>query len=136
MARETATQRKLRQAVDQHNAENATWAEFTRAYPLRFSALLFSYMSESHAGFTVVKLDEETYVFSRTGHCHESTLKVTPPVNYNWEYLNDMDEAEAALSEYAREMAEEARKRRVKEVALAKLNNEELEMLGLTRFSR
>lgn len=108
----------------------AEWATFVDAYPTRFAALLFNYMNTP--GFTVKKFDAETYEFNRPDHLwREYQLKVTPEVNWSSATVDAMDTLEHSLADYAREQAEAQRRYQVKQDALAKLNKEERELLGL-----
>ncbi len=129
MARESAAERRAREANERAEREARVWVEFTAAYPKRFAALLFSYMELNYAEFRVTKLDEETYEFERKYTAAQ--LKVTPPANYNWEVLNDMERAEEELRDYAEERAEEARRAQVRANALMKLTAEERELLNV-----
>jgi hypothetical protein len=127
MARETKAERAEREAVDRDNE----WNLFRDSYPTRFSALMFSYFDNAHAGFQVKRLDAETYSFSCSNHFDSFDLKVTPPANFNYETMFAMEQAESALEDYAKEVAEANRRYQVKTAALAKLSKEEKELLGL-----
>ena len=123
-----------RMLADAKRAEDnrLAWAEFTATYPVRFVNLMFRYMELAYAQFRVKKLDEETFEFSREDYRYDNLeLKVTPPANWNWEYLNEMEQAEALLADYDREQAEERRKESVRLTALSKLTAEERELLNL-----
>lgn len=127
--RETAAERRAREAANRQEHEVRVWAEFTAQYPKRFAALLFAYADLDYAEFRVKKLDDETYEFSHK--YTDVTLKVTPPLNYVWDVMNNLESAEYELKEYQEEVAEEERKYAVKQAALAKLSKEERELLGL-----
>ena len=132
MARETAKERYARVATETAEREAKEWAEFTATYPVRFANLLFKYMELSYAQFVVKKLDNETYSFFREDHAWRSyELKVTPPVNYSWEYMDFMNSADAYLADYYAELAEAERKADVRRNALTKLSAEERELLGV-----
>ena len=130
MARETAAQKREREALVRSNQEVAEWAEFTATYAARFADLMFQYMSRDYAQFRVVQEDQNTYTFSRAEYrFNERTLNVTPPVSYDWEYKNQLDQAEELLADYAAEQAEQRRKETVRMNALNKLTAEERELL-------
>jgi hypothetical protein len=128
------TAAEKRALVDAQRAEDnrVAWAEFTATYPVRFVNLMYRYMALDYAQFRVKKLDEETFQFLREDYRYDNlVLKVTPPANWNWEYLNEMEQAEALLADYDAEQAEERRKESVRMVALSKLTAEERELLNL-----
>ena len=80
-------------------------------------------------GFRVEQLDEETYEFVHD--YTDATLKVTAPVNQVWDVLYTLERLEGHVESYDRAVAEEQRKADVRKAALAKLNSEERELLGL-----
>ena len=126
MAKETKAEREVRMAAEQM----AEWATFVDAYPTRFAALMFNYMNTP--GFTVKKLDAETYEFNRPDHLwREYQLKVTPAVNWSSATVDAMDTLERSLAHYAAEQAEYRRRETVRKNALNKLDREERELLGL-----
>jgi hypothetical protein len=128
----TAADKRMLADAQRAEANRVAWAEFTASYPVRFVNLMYRYMALDYANFRVKKLDEETFEFSREDYRYDDlVLKVTPPANWNWEYLNDMAQAEALLTDYDAEQAEERRKDSVRMNALAKLNAEERELLNL-----
>jgi hypothetical protein len=128
MAKETKAE-----AAARHELEaEASYQAFVRQYPARFACVLFKYMELEHAGFRVKRMDHETYSFYRVDHrWSERELKVTPPANRNWEVTTLLGDVESELADYAAEQAEADRKFAVKTAALAKLNKEERELLGL-----
>lgn len=127
MAKETKAEQIARIAVDRDNE----WNVFVDTYSTRLLALMYAYLANVHAGFFVIKLDENTYEFGRNDYHFNSRFCVNPPVNYDLEYISNMDDCEGALISYEKEIVETSRKRKVKEAALAKLNTEERELLGL-----
>lgn len=132
MARETAAEKRAREAKEWAEREAKEWAEFTATYPVRFANLLFKYMELSHAQFLVKKLDVDTYSFFFKANPYRSyELKVVPPVNYSWDYMDLMDCAERQLADYYAEVAEAERKANVRRNALTKLTAEERELLNL-----
>ena len=132
MVKETKAVRQAREAEEQMAKDRTEWAEFTAGYPANFANLMFEYAKLDYAGFRIKKLDHETYFFSRDDYSYkEYELKVTPPVNYVWEYLHEFDQAYELLHDYAREKAEESRKQMVRSAALDKLSKEERELLGI-----
>jgi hypothetical protein len=128
----TAAEKRALAAEKEAKEMAATWAEFTAKYPSRFANALFKYMELEYAMFRVNKLDDETYEFSREDYSYSTyELKVTPPVNYSWEFMSAMDNVESYLADYAAEKAEELRKMRVRLSALEKLTPEERDLLGV-----
>ena len=127
MARETRDQRAEREAVARDNE----WNEFVDKYSARLHALMYAYLNTPEGGFVVTKVDDETYEFGRTDYFEEVVFNVTPPVSYDWECLNAMDQCEQSINDWKHEVAEVVRKRKVKEAALTKLTAEERELLGL-----
>lgn len=132
MARETKAQREARETAERQ----ADWEKFQSEYPRRFAQVLFGFtnLAASHATlegvpFGVDQLDEETYAFV---HDYvDLTLKVTAPVNQVWEVLYNLERLEGIVEMYDRAVAEEQRQAQVRRDALAKLNAEERELLGL-----
>ena len=128
----TAAEKRALVAAQRAEDNRVEWAEFTAKYPVRFANLMFRYMELDFAQFRVKKLDEETFEFSREDYRYDNlALKVTPPANWNWEYLNEVQQAEALLADYDAERAEERRKESVRLTALSKLTAEERELLNL-----
>ena len=125
----TLKQRREQQQAAEAVERAAEWAEFTAQYPTRFANLLFQYMSLSHEGFDVVKIDNETYEFKR--NYLSEVLKVTPPVNFNWEYKYSVESVEQVVKKLEEERAEAERERLFRANALAKLTLEERRALGL-----
>lgn len=130
--RKTAAEKRA-EAAALRNAEFAVeYAAFVQAYPTRFANVMFKYMELPHADFRVKKLDDETYAFSRTDYSWKSLeLKVNPPAEPDWDYMNVMLNVEEYLADYAKDVAEQMRKHNVKQAALQKLSTEERELLGL-----
>lgn len=132
MARLTRAQREAREAAE----HQAAWEKFREEYPQRFAKVLFAFTRLAASGatvdrepFQVNQLDEETYAF---GHDYvNAALKVTTPVNQNWDVLWLLERLEGVVESYDRAQAEEQRQAQVKRDALAKLNAEERELLGL-----
>ena len=127
--RPTLKQRREQQQAAQAVERAAEWAEFTAQYPARFANLLFQYLNLTHEGFNVVKVDDETYVFQRN-HTEE-TLKVTPPVNFSWEFKYSVESVEREFKKLEEERAEAERQRLFRANALSKLTLEERRALGL-----
>jgi hypothetical protein len=128
----TAAEKRALVAAQRAEDNRVAWAEFTASYPVRFANLMYRYMTLDYAQFRVKKLDEETFEFYREDYRYSDlVLKVTPPANWNWEYLNEVEQAEALLADYDREQAEERRKESVRLAALSKLTAEERELLNL-----
>lgn len=132
MARETKAQREAREAAERQEA----WDRFREEYPQRFAEVLFEYtrltVSCEQAGgcpYQVVQMDSETYRFVHGWS--DYALKVTVPVNQNWEALYALESIERDVQDYYDEVAEVERRDTVKRDALAKLNDEERELLGL-----
>lgn len=129
MARETAAEKRARMEQERAERDARVWTEFTAQYPVRFANVLFKFMELSYAQFSVRKVDDETYEFEH--NFTNEQLSVTPPVNYDWEVLNNLDRLEAEVREHYEELEEENRKRQARVTALAKLTTEERELLGL-----
>jgi hypothetical protein len=128
----TAADKRMLADAQRAESNRLAWAEFTASYPVRFANLMYRYMALDYAQFRVKKLDEETFEFSREDYRYDNLeLKVTPPANWNWAYLNEMEQAEALLTDYDAEQAEERRKESVRLTALSKLTAEERELLNL-----
>lgn len=132
MARETKAQREAREAEQRQ----LDWVVFRNEYPRRFASVLFAFTRLAASGATlerepyqVDKLDEETYAFVHD--YTDSTLKVTAPVNQVWDVLYTLERLEGLVEMYDRAQAEEQRQAQVRREALAKLNAEERELLGL-----
>jgi hypothetical protein len=130
--RETTKERAERERAEMAVRQATEWLEFSAAYPARFATLMFRYMTLDYAQFRVKKVDNETYEFSREDYSYRDyVLKVTPPANYSWEYLNQLEQAEEQLADYDRQVAEQERKATVRAAALNKLTAEERELLNL-----
>ena len=120
------------EATVRENLEyEAQYAAFVETYAARFAAAMFDYMTLTWTGFSVSRLDAETYVFSSQESYSTVELKVTPPANRNWEAVAKLEQVEDYLKEYALEQEEENRKYYAKQAALNKLSKEERELLGL-----
>lgn len=132
MARLTKAQREAMEAAVM--AEQ--WEKFRAEYPQRFARVLFAFTrldvsgaTVDREGFRVDQLDADTYAFVHD--YTDATLKVTAPVNQNWEVLYTLERLEGHVESYDRAVAEELRQTAVRSAALAKLNAEERELLGL-----
>lgn len=125
----TATQRREQAAALVQAEQAQAWEVFKAEYPVRFANVMYQYMSLSYENFNVKKLDAETYAFSRN-HTEE-TLKVTSPVNFDWEYKYSLETVEREVQRLEEERAEAERERLFRANALAKLTLEERRALGL-----
>lgn len=125
----TATQRREQAAALVQAEQAQAWEVFKAEYPVRFANLMYQYMSLSYENFNVNRLDAETYTFSRNRT--EETLKVTPPVNFDWEYKYSLETVEREVQRLEEERAEAERERLFRANALAKLTLEERRALGL-----
>lgn len=132
MARETKAQREAREAAERQ----ADWDKFREEYPQRFAKVLFEFAKLEGRGarafdeyYYVGKVDDETYEFTRGNT--ECTLKTTAPVNRLLNVMCDLELLEREVQDYYDLLAEEQRQAKVKRGALAKLNAEERELLGL-----
>lgn len=132
MARLTKAQREAMEAA----VLAEQWEAFRAEYPQRFARLLFAFTRLDASGatlerepYSVEQFDAETYVFVHD--YTDATLKVTAPVNQNWDVLYTLERLEGLVESYERAQAEEQRRATVKREALAKLNAEERELLGL-----
>jgi hypothetical protein len=121
--KETKVEAEARRARE----ADAEYAEFVQSYPVRFVALMFNFMDTP--GFSVKRVDAETYEFNSNES--EWWLRVSPPINRNWETVTAMEDAEHAFAQYAADRAEESRQMMVRSTALAKLTAEERELLGV-----
>lgn len=128
MAKETKAEREVRLQAEQ----NERWAEFVAEYPARFANVMYLFMNNSHAGFTVKRFDYDTYEFGRHDHMWAVyTLKTTPPQNYSLDVMDALENLESEFKAFKAEEAEAQRKYEVRQAALAKLNKEERDLLGL-----
>ncbi|WP_396189693.1 hypothetical protein [Flavobacterium sp.] len=132
MARETRAQREAREEAERQ----AQWEEFLAEYPRRFAKVLYGFTMLDASGvrhngefYDVQQLDDETYHFSHDYVAE--VVKVTPPVNQNWQVLYALESLERSVQGYYDEKAEQTRKDQVRTTALNKLNAEERELLGL-----
>lgn len=74
MAKETKAEQVARIAVDRDNE----WNVFCDSYHKRLFALMHAYLANVHAGFFVIKLDENTYEFGRNDYHFNSRFCVNP----------------------------------------------------------
>lgn len=119
-------------AAERKAQQTAEWEDFKSTYPVRFASLMYNYMNLSYADFRVNKVNDTTYEFSRNERRYDTfPLSVTPPAEFNWEFMNELEQAEAMLADYAAEQAEVVRKSEVRANALNKLNAEERALLNL-----
>lgn len=129
MARETKAQREAREAAEYQ----AQWNKVVAEWPARFAQLMFNYATLP--GFSLEANANGTYGFLPSEEvCSWADLNWLPvsvTAEQNWEVFYTLQRAEQWVDEYAAMRNEAARKAQVKRDALAKLNSEERELLGL-----
>lgn len=131
MTRETKAQREAREDAERQ----AAWEKFREEYPQRFAKVLYEFTRLAALG---VRCNDEHYEVSplgvafsfRKGYTNE-LLNATAPVNQEWDLKWSLDRLDRDVQHYYDEQAEWQRKADVKREALAKLNAEERELLGL-----
>ena len=129
MARETKTQREIREAIEKVERQKL----FVDSYPQRLLNLVFSYSNFGNGRFAISK-DDDMFQFSpdnwRT--CYVLPMKLDV---YLIDYHASVEELEYEVESYLRELEEEKRKEAVRSDALRKVSElfteEERRLLGL-----
>ena len=133
MARETKAERLAREAAERAEYQ----AKFVAAYPRRLLQLVYAYSNTNPNRFTVKYHSEQDWfqLSSLEPSWQEAYVLPATLTEYDYKLDNAMDEAEALLESYAKELAEEARKANVRAEAWKKVNEmfnaEEKKLLGL-----
>ena len=125
----SANQRRELQRAQEQAEQAQAWELFKAEYPVRFTNAMYQYSALSHENFQVNQLDAETYEFTR--NYTKEVLKVTPPVNFDWEYKYSLETVEREVVKLEEERAEAERRRLLRTNALSKLTAEERQALGL-----
>ena len=119
---QVAEQRRLR--------EQAIWAEFRASYPLRLLNLVFEYSNRPELAARK-DVDRDSFVFSRPREMNAKWLPVELSLEYNYELIQAMDEAEYQVSELVEAEKEAQRVYALRQQALSKLSAEERAALNL-----
>jgi len=115
------------QLAELQQAEQArTWAEFVQNYPYRFSAMLYQYLKRNK---TVEQVEPALYRFET--EWQSVVLPVVPSAEYNYETISSLETVEREIELALEREREELRQSQVRLAALAKLSDEERELLGL-----
>lgn len=126
MAKETKSERKERELVE----NKVAFLSATEKYTLRLLNLVVNVAVINDNAITVKRgSNANEYIF----YCriHYLSVVLLPAVMTTWEHFYDLERVEDSIREYYAEIEEDKRKYAVKTAALAKLNPEELELLGL-----
>jgi hypothetical protein len=110
----------------QQSEQTRTWVEFVQNYPYRFSAMLYQYPKRNK---TVEQVEPALYRFET--EWQSVVLPVVPSAEYNYETISSLETVERELELALEKEREELRQHQVRLAALAKLSNEERELLGL-----
>jgi hypothetical protein len=128
-ARKTAAQKRAEVQAARAAEFNKLYTEFAAAYESRLLKLVHAYMSEYSVSVSVY---EDTFTFSRPDRAVTQTLPVTLPELYDFvDISTEIESAEFTLTKIKedRRLMEE---REIKKSALlARLTDEEKELLGL-----
>lgn len=133
MARKSAAERQAEQQAKRLEMEAFEWSELAKTYAERFARLMFEYSTKPRAVFKVTRTeDPNVYLFeSWQDWSDEFTLPARLPSEYNEQLIMDLASAERALNRAEEVEAEENRRRQLKASALAKLTEEERQILEL-----
>ena len=133
MARKTAAERQAEQQAKRLEMEAFEWSELVKTYAERFARLMFEYSNKPRAVFKVTRTeDPNVYLFeSWQDWSDEFILPARLPAEYNEQLIMDLNSAERALSRAEEVEAEENRRRQLKASALAKLTEEERQVLEI-----
>ena len=130
MPRKTKAELQAEEAA----AKLAAWEKFCESYSERVVNLVYQFGKLGEAGFTVKKVDRETYSFYTDygwAPSDELLLKVTVPQNPCHDTRWTVDSLESAVADFVAEEEEKIHQREAKKAALAKLSAEERALLGL-----
>lgn len=129
--RETASTRRARVESERLEKASAEWAEFSATYHTRFVNALYCAMADTYT-FNVTRNDDN-FVFSITVYDDylDATLPLNLPAEFTWEVVNALDSIERKFAEIDEKVAELQRRAARKYAALAKLDAEERQLLGL-----
>jgi hypothetical protein len=123
MARETKTERLLREAAEQEEMV----VQLTKEYPRK---LMRALSRAHHFDFEVVPVATESWMGFKLFHLHSSDT-FTVSYNFSLEDDNVLDEMGWSLDLLEAHELEQKRKQDVRSAALAKLSEEEKKLLGL-----
>lgn len=124
------SQAEKRQQVADRLQEQAIWAEFRASYPLRLLNLVFEYSNRPELDARK-DVDSDSFVFSRPREMNAKWFPVELSLEYNYELILSMDEAEYQVSELVEAEKEAQRVYALRQQALSKLSAEERAALNL-----
>lgn len=124
------SQAEKRQQVADRLQEQAIWAEFRASYPLRLLNLVFEYSNRPELDARK-DVDCDSFVFSRPREMNAKWFPVELSLEYNFELILAMDEAEYQVSELVEAEKEAQRVYALRQQALSKLSAEERAALNL-----
>ena len=131
MARETAAQRKEREA----NVAEKYRRDFLVGYANRLLDLVYDYSNQNPSEFSVDRLDDDKFLFETTQNWAREFVLPRELTEYSSTVFYDLLEAEDALKEYEADRAEESRKANALLAAMKKakemFTEEERQLLGL-----
>ena len=130
MPRKTKTELQAEDAA----AKLAAWEKFCESYSERLVNLVYQFGKLEHAGFTVKKIDCETYSFYTNygwAPSDELLLTVVAPQNPCHDTKWTVESLESAVADFFAEEEERIHQTEAKKAALAKLSAEERVLLGL-----
>lgn len=132
--RKTKAQKQAEAAIARRDEQKKEWEEFKAEYPTRFAALLYDFHKFGATDYNLnVVRAENNYEFCWGAGWNRKSVDLEPttPVEQNWQYLYNLEEAEAAIQEERDRLAEAERKQQLRQAALNKLSDEEKQALGL-----
>lgn len=132
--RKTKAQKQAEAAIARRNEQQKEWEEFKAEYPTRFAALLYDFHKFGATDYNLnVVRAENNYEFCWGAGWNRKSVDLEPttPVEQNWQYRYNLEEAEAAIQEERDRLAEVERKQQLRQAALNKLSDEEKKSLGL-----
>lgn len=132
--RKTKAQKQAEAAIACRDEQQKEWEEFKAEYPTRFAALLFDFHKFGATDYNLnVVRAENNYEFCWGAGWNRKSVDLKPvtSVEQDWQYLYNLEEAEAAIQEERDRLAEVERKQQLRQAALNKLSDEEKKSLGL-----
>lgn len=131
--RKTAAEKRAEADEQRRVYEAAEWAEFSKTYYQRLADHIYYFMKHGSELGYLVNSNENSFEFiNQTWWKEIRILPKTLPTEFDYEIIDVMGHVEAVKEVRESKIAESERKLAIKEAAIAKLSEEEKQVLGLS----